>query len=72
MDTKAQRRAFGKRLAAARKKKGLTLTEFARQVAVAPPTACGWERGDYSPSMGSLRRITAVLEVASDDLIEAA
>lgn len=72
MDTKAQRRAFGKRLTAAREAKRLTLTEFARQVKVATPTAWGWEHGDYSPSMGSLRRITAVLDIDSNALIEAA
>lgn len=69
MSTKAARRAFGKRLRAAREDKCLSLTKFAHQVGVAPPTAWGWENGDYSPSMDSLRKITAVLDKSSDELL---
>ena len=65
-------RAFGRRLKAKRAARGLSLSEFARQADVAKPTAWGWENGDYSPSMGSLRRITTVLDCTVDDLIEAA
>lgn len=69
MDTKVQRRQFGKRLTEAREGKGLSLSAFARAVNVAPPTALGWERGDYSPSAGSLRRISAALGVTVDALL---
>ncbi|MBP9863679.1 MAG: helix-turn-helix transcriptional regulator [Kofleriaceae bacterium] len=69
MDTKLQRRQFGKRLTEAREAKGLTLSAFARAVKVAPPTALGWERGDYSPSAGSLRRIAGALDVTVDALL---
>jgi transcriptional regulator with XRE-family HTH domain len=72
VDTKTQRRAFGRRLRAKRAARGLSLSEFARRADVAKPTAWGWEHGDYSPSMGSLRRITTVLDCTVDDLIEAA
>lgn len=71
MDTQAQRRQFGRRLKTAREDKGLSLSAFARACKVAPPTALGWERGDYSPSAGSLRRISSVLSVAVDDLFAA-
>lgn len=71
-DSKTQRRQFGRRLKARRTEKNLTLTGFARDVGVAPPTALGWEKGDYSPSLGSLRRIAAVLDTTVDELIEAA
>ncbi len=67
-----QRREFGQRLANARQAKGLTLSAFARKVGVAKPTAWGWERGDYSPSMDSLRRIAEELSVGVDDLMGAA
>lgn len=72
MGNKEQRRAFGRRLTAARKAKSLSLSAFAREVDVEPPTALGWERGQYMPSAHRLPRIAEVLGVRTDDLLIAA
>lgn len=63
------RRELGKRIEAAREAKELTLTEFAREVGVEPPTAWGWENGRYSPGLVNLRKIAAVVGKSVDELI---
>lgn len=70
--TKEQRRSFGRRLTKARESKGLSLSAFAREVDVEPPTALGWERGQYMPSAYRLPKIALVLGVRTDDLLIAA
>jgi len=47
----------------------LTLTQFARAVGVAPPTASGWESGKYKPSLPHLARVAEVLGCSLNDLL---
>jgi transcriptional regulator with XRE-family HTH domain len=58
-DEKAQeiREHLGRRIRAARMKRGLKGVELARQIGVAPATISGWERGRYEPSLENLRRL---------------
>lgn len=70
--TKEQRRSFGRRLTKAREGKDISLSAFARAVGVEPPTALGWERGQYMPSAFRLPKIADVLGVRTDDLLIAA
>lgn len=47
----------------------LSLSAFARECGVEPPTALGWERGDYMPSAHRLPKIAEILGVSTDDLL---
>ncbi len=73
MDTpreqRSARRKFGQRITVAREAKKLSLSAFARECGVEPPTALGWERGDYMPSAHRLPKIAEILGVSTDDLL---
>ena len=71
-EQRRERRKFGKRVTEYREAKGLSLSAFARECGVEPPTALGWERGDYMPSAHRLPKIAGVLGVRTDDLLVSA
>lgn len=63
------RREIGKRITTYREAKGWSLSKLAREVGVQPPTAWGWERGDFSPGITNLRKVADVLGRSVDDLV---
>lgn len=54
---------FGKKLTYFREKKGLTKTELAKRIKVAPSTISGYESGDREPSYGIINKLGFVLNV---------
>ena len=68
MASKAARRRFGRGITDRREKLGLTLAEFARRVGVKPPTALGYERGDFLPGFDRIGKIAEVLGCTTDEL----
>lgn len=61
---------IGKRIAAARTKKGWTQLEFATEHAhVSPSSVARWEAGNLPP-VRELMRIADVLDVSADTLVE--
>lgn len=67
--THAEATRVGARIKRRRERRGLTLNGFAREVGVKPPTALGWERGDFMPRIPNLRRIATVLACEVADLL---
>lgn len=45
--------------------------DFAVAIGVKPPTALGYERGEYMPGLDKLGRIAAVLKCTTDELLAA-
>lgn len=64
------KRQFGERLAAARKKRGLTQNQFAELMRTERSTLAHWEIGRRLPSIDDIPRICQILEVQCDYLLE--
>lgn len=45
--------------------------DFATAIGVKPPTALGYERGEYMPGLDKLAKIAEVLRCTTDDLLAA-
>ena len=60
---------FGKRLAVARKQKGLTQKDLAAMLIVTPTCLNYWENGKRFPSVSKLRQLSEVLNVDGDYLL---
>lgn len=71
MGTPAKKR-LGGRIGVLMKKRKLRICQLAEEMNVSSPTICGWLKGDYSPSIGRLRKLAEVLEVEVDDLLRSA
>ena len=54
----------------ARMIKGLTQTEFARELGVTPQAVCRWEHGKCLPNVKRLKQISAVLDTTVDKLLQ--
>lgn len=61
--------AFGKRLAAARKEKGLSQEQLATRLGVTPQAVSKWERGSGYPDLEMLYYLCDILTCTSDYLI---
>ncbi len=61
--------AFGKRLAAVRKEKGLSQEQLASRLGVTPQAVSKWERGNGYPDIEMLYYLCDILECSSDYLI---
>lgn len=68
-ESQAEAAQVGARIKRRREKSGLSLNGFARAVGVKPPTALGWERGEYMPRLPNLRRIATALSCEIADLL---
>lgn len=58
--------AIGRRLVAARRAAGLTLTELARLAGLSTSTIANWETGANRPRVDQLGRVLPLLRVTSD------
>lgn len=67
--SQAEAAQVGARIKRRREQRKLSLSGFAREVGVKPPTALGWERGEFVPRLPNLRRIATVLSCEVADLI---
>lgn len=65
----AGRASLGKRLAALRQEKGLTLAQVAEQLDVSKPTVWAWEHDRSQPVAKRIAALAAVLDVAEADLL---
>lgn len=59
-DESEWRKTMGKRIRSARKGAGYQQNEFAEKIGVKPSTACGWEKGKYSPRAEHIRKIVSL------------
>lgn len=62
-------REVGKRIAAARNRKGWTQLDFALEASVSPSSVQRWEGGKLPP-IRELMRIADLLEISAADLVE--
>lgn len=62
--------AFGRNLRRIRTAAGLSQHKLARQVAVSAPTVCNIERGQFSPSLDSLKKLKRGLQISWDVLLK--
>lgn len=62
--------AFGRNLRRIRTAAGLSQHKLARQVAVSAPTVCNIERGQFSPSLDSLKKLKRGLRISWDVLLK--
>ena len=63
-------KAIGKRIKSAREKKGLTQEQLAEQVNLSPMHISVIERGNKLPRLETLIKITNVLDVSADTLLQ--
>ena len=69
-DPKRPRNAYGDRIDAARRRKGLTQEKLADALDVSVATVVRWCQGQAAPrTLDMLRRLAAVLDVPPGDLI---
>jgi len=61
---------FGKRLAALRKKQGITQADLAEQLGITQQTVTHYERRTANPSIELVQRLAAFFDVKAADLIE--
>jgi transcriptional regulator with XRE-family HTH domain len=61
---------FGERLSAARKKRGLTQSQFAQQMNTERSTLAHWEIGRRLPSIDDIPKICRILEISCTELLE--
>lgn len=61
---------IGKRIKTIRKRRGLTQADFARMIGVTRPTVISWERGVTVPVLYTLKRLSGVLGVTLEYLME--
>ena len=73
MATRAARRRLGAELTRRREALDppLNRKDFAAAIGVTPPTALGYERGEYMPAADKLAKIAAVLKCTTDELLAA-
>lgn len=60
---------MGSKIAAARKDKGLTQTEFAEKLSVTRQTVSRWEAGTVMPDIDKIPDIASLLDVSCDFLL---
>jgi len=60
---------FGERLRETRKKRGISLTELAKRLNVAPITVSRWERDQREPDLETLQKLSEILDVSIDYLL---
>lgn len=58
--SQARRLEMGRRIRAAREKRGLLAQDLAAEMQVAPATVSGWEHGRHAPSLENLARIAEI------------
>ncbi len=61
---------FCKNLKEARKLRNLTQKEVARELGVVESCYANWEQGRSEPSIEMLRKLSAILSVGLDELID--
>ena len=66
---KTEGSSLGERLSAARKKKGLTQEDFARQLDVTPQAVSKWENDQSCPDIMLLPKISEILGLGIDKLL---
>lgn len=66
----AYRQRFGERLKAAREKAGLSRKELSDECGISTNAIHYYENGQREPSLTSLKRLTGILKVSADDLLE--
>lgn len=62
--------AFGDKLKEARKNKGLTQQELAKQIGVAKSTLAGYEKGNREPDVFKIKGLIKALDIDADYLFE--
>lgn len=63
---------FGQLITQLRKNQNLNQKEFAEKLNVTPSTVCKWERGINAPDITCLARLSQVLEISYDELLNPA
>lgn len=53
-----------------RKLKGITQKEFAKKLGISAGNLCEWEKGRIEPSINALIRISDLLDVSIDELVD--
>ena len=62
--------SFGDRLKQYREDKGLTQEQLAGMIGVAKTTITGYERGNRTPDVDKIKKLSAALGVTGDDLLD--
>lgn len=60
---------MGKKIKAIRKKRGLTQKQLAELLGVKQQNISDWERGERSPSVKNLKKLSEILNCQIDDLV---
>lgn len=60
---------FGDRLRKVRKKRGITITQLAKILNVAPITISRWERNQRQPDIETLQKLSEIFNVSVDYLL---
>jgi transcriptional regulator with XRE-family HTH domain len=60
---------LGKKIKAIRKKRGLTQKQLAELLGVKQQNVSDWERGERSPSVKNLKKLSEILNCQIDDLV---
>ena len=62
-------RYLGAKIEARRKKLGLSQAELGQRVGVGQTAVCRWENGAAQPSLENLVKLSQILEMPLDDLL---
>lgn len=69
-DLKKGKGGFGKRVAEARSRKGLTLADLGKEVGVSGPCVWNWEESNTHPRPASLAKLAKALDVSTEYLLK--